>query len=388
MSLQDVVLDVVKENGPVLPAEIVSSVAQKTGKQTDMFFIGAILSELMESKEVKMSFAKLGGSKLYYCPGQEAKLSRLYEYLNDKEKKAYDLLKEKNVLRNSELDPVIRVALSQLKDFARSIEVKLNETELFWCWHLFPIEEAKKMIKEILKDDISKFEGSKSVDVSVNRKGAEPQRQHVHQSSSDVKSESGSSATEGNATRSPNENFITHNTEKTRSFGDNKDVTGGKDVAGGNVTGGDERQRVRSDSKQADDKQEPRSSGEAQKDEHQSSLSSVSSGLKEKISGDDFMRRVSEFFQSKYIEIIDGDVLKKNSECEFQVYVKSQIGMITYYVFAKSKKKISETDIGFAYVRAQNKNLPLCFVSQGDLTKKAEDFLKSELKSANFLKIR
>ena len=66
---------------------------------------------------------------------------KLFDHLHEKEKKAYVLLESEKVVRDSALDPVLRVAMRELKDFARQIEVKLAVKELFWRWFLVPVQE-------------------------------------------------------------------------------------------------------------------------------------------------------------------------------------------------------------------------------------------------------
>jgi hypothetical protein len=337
MSLQDTVLDIVKEHGPMLPAEIVSEVHRRTGKQSDMFFIGAVLSELMIAKQMKMSHAKIGGSKVYYTPGQEPKLVKLKEYLNEKDKRAYELLEEKKVLRNSDVEPIIRVALSTLKDFARPIEVKLQEKEVFWYWYLLPLEEAQKLIKESLKSEIEELHKNK--ETTVPSKPVEQAVQQTRQHDGFI----GTSYQQPSPAPSPAKE---QNTEKREL---------------------------------EPTKQKPEPVQESSK-EMQSTLSHVDTE-------DEFMQSVKKFLDKNNIPIHDAELLRKNSECEFEVTITSQIGNIRYYIYAKSKKKLSETDLSYAYVRAQNKNLPLCFISPGDLTKKAEEALKTDLKAANYLKM-
>ncbi len=329
MSLQDTVLDIVKDMGPLLPAEIVSEVSKRTGQQRDMFFIGAVLSELISAGNVKMSHAKIGGSRLYYFQGQEEKLSKLYDYLNDKEKKAYDLLVENKVLRGAEQEPAIRVALSQLKDFSKPIEVKLKETETFWRWHLFPIEEAKKSIKEIVSKEIDALrDEGKSKTPEMEAKPTRHEEPIVQQPSAE------------------------HRQEKPKEKQKNEEATGGFIAP------------------------QPKAH------EKQAKLSDTSD-----VDDDDFGKNAKDFLISKKARILSGNILKKSSECEFEVEAESALGVIRMYVFAKSKKKLNETDLGYAYVRAKNRNLELCFLSPGELTKKAKDMLDDELKSIVFLKM-
>ena len=86
---------------------------------------------------------------------QEEKIQDLYKYLHDKEKKAYDLLKTKKVLRDTAAQPAIRVALRNIRDFAKPLEVKIKGVkEIFWKWYLLDNVSAENFIREIVKKDL------------------------------------------------------------------------------------------------------------------------------------------------------------------------------------------------------------------------------------------
>ena len=61
-------------------------------------------------------------------------------------------LKNKKVIRDKSAGPWQRVALKELKDFAIPLNVGFGgEYELFWKWYLTTNEEAKGLIKELIK---------------------------------------------------------------------------------------------------------------------------------------------------------------------------------------------------------------------------------------------
>jgi hypothetical protein len=100
---------------------------------------------------LRLSHLKIGGSPLYYTKGQEHKLQDYSDKLHEKEKKAYELLKEKKVIRDDKLDPVTRVALRQIKDFAVPLNININNsTNIYWKWYLISNEEALELIKSDL----------------------------------------------------------------------------------------------------------------------------------------------------------------------------------------------------------------------------------------------
>jgi len=142
LSLRNDILNYVAKNGPVLPVQISKQI------NNNIIFAGAVLSELVASKKVKISNSKIGGSPVYYISGQEYKLSMLYPYLKDVHKKVYDLLKEKKILQDISVEPWQRVALREIPDFANMLRTRDNQ--IFWKWYLVSEDEAVLIIKEIL----------------------------------------------------------------------------------------------------------------------------------------------------------------------------------------------------------------------------------------------
>ena len=146
METRDKILEVVKIKGPVLPVLISKEIG------SDILMASAHLAELTASGKLKISTIKVGGSPLYYLAGQELMLEKYTDNMNDKEKKAFDLLKEHKILRDSEQQPVIRVALREIKDFAIPLNVNYNNNkEIFWRWHLISNEDAEPLIKSKLE---------------------------------------------------------------------------------------------------------------------------------------------------------------------------------------------------------------------------------------------
>ena len=147
-STSERVLEIVRLKGPVIPSQISSEIG------TSSLIASAILSELSSSKKVKISSLKVGGTPLYYAPGQEQKLQDYSKYLHEQERKALEMLKEKLVLQDKALEPVVRVALREIKDFAVQLNVQnADAQEIFWKWYLISNEEAEPLIKSVLGID-------------------------------------------------------------------------------------------------------------------------------------------------------------------------------------------------------------------------------------------
>lgn len=139
------ILEIIRSKGPVLPVQVSKEI------ETSILFASAMLSEIVSANLLKISHVKIGGSPLYYLPEQRDRLQEFSKHLHQKEKEAYELLKQKKVLKEAEQEPAIKVALRNIKDYAWPLQVTINDNkELFWKWYLLPNEEAKGIIKGIL----------------------------------------------------------------------------------------------------------------------------------------------------------------------------------------------------------------------------------------------
>lgn len=174
METRERIVEAVKAKGPVLPVQIAKEIG------SNILMASAHLAELTASKRLKISTLKVGGSPLYYLPGQESMLQKYTSNMNDKEKKAFDLLNQNKILRDSEQEPVIRVALREIKDFAIPLNVNYNNNrEIFWKWYLTNNEEAESIIKEKLQ--ILEKPVEKRIEEKAVEKVAEVQKQELKQ---------------------------------------------------------------------------------------------------------------------------------------------------------------------------------------------------------------
>jgi|TARA_B100002003_G_scaffold205638_1_gene199107 DNA-binding MarR family transcriptional regulator len=306
------ILQLISSRGPQVPTQI----AQAIG--TDSIIASAHLSELSSRGKVKISRIKVGSSPLYYLPGQEEKLQDFVENLHDKEKKAYDLLSEEKIVRDIEQEPVIRVALRDIKDFAVPLEVQRGERkEIFWKWFLLSSEEAQVKITELLaggQEGVVKPEVEREeVAVETEVEPAEMQVQKEDQETLVVEQPAVKESVVETPIAKPKVQIKTTPAPKTP---------------------------------------------------------------KEDI---DFSGIISEFFSSNEISISKKEVLKK-TEIDYVVKIPSAVGEMEYYCKTRKKKSINDADLASAFAQGQLRKLPVLFLTTGKLTKRAKEMLESDFK--------
>ena len=284
MITRERVLSVLQMRGPLIPVHI-----KKALGEGDTFIIGAVLTELKEAGKIRISNTKRGGSPYYYIPAHAAKLAEHIDDLGQKDARTARLLQEKKVLRDSTQDPLIRVSLRQIKDFAIPIEVTLPEgKEIFWKWYLLPGEQTEPLIKQAL--GIIEAEPLKE----ENTKAAAPEKQEEAEAKEAVQERS-------QATLPVQETI-----------------------------------------KKEPEPQAPASIPEPKKEELVEEKHPVPASklLKEQDdTGDTFLKELLEYFASKHIQVITKNILRKNSDIEFEISVPSAVGRMEYFCKAKAKRK-------------------------------------------------
>ena len=315
------ILNFLRINGPSQPNKISKEI------QTDMIMASAYLSELADRDQVKISHLKVGSSPLYYLPGQEQHIERFADNLNDKQKKAYSLLMEKKVLRDIALDPVIRVALSDIKDFAVPLNVTHNNTkETFWKWHMLDNKEAEEAIKKIMGIKEEKKEQEKEEVKEIKKK--------EEQNPSDEIKE----------LKKPKEEVKEKPREEQKTI----------------------KAAEKEDAKE-ESKEKPKQKA-VQKDK------------------EGFEQAVRDYFSTNKISVLEEEIIKRGSEVDFVIELPSVVGILRYYCKAKGKAKITDSDIASAFAKGQAKKMPILLITSGELTKKAVDSLQ-EFKGITVKKI-
>lgn len=136
------IVSYIERNGPSLPIHLAKAA------NLPVLFTSAFLSELRNEGKVLFSHLKIGSSSLYYINGQEQQLENFIEYLNPKEKEAFNLLKKEKILLDEQQVPAIRVALREINDFALPLTIFQDGTEKkAWRYYLIQEAEAKNLLE-------------------------------------------------------------------------------------------------------------------------------------------------------------------------------------------------------------------------------------------------
>jgi len=320
------ILEVIKERGPSLPVQI----ARVLGMSS--LFISAFLSELASEKRIKISHLKVGGSPLYYLEGQEEQLEPFYKYLHPREAETFLILKKHNILKDSEQDPAIRVALRSIRDF--SIGFRHNH-EIYWRYVLIPEQEAIQLLK--------------------------PKKEKQTIKKKELIKEKKSKISETTPTKIPSP-LITITKESARG--------------GGRAFARDSSKSVTSGSASRDNLRE---GGRDKVSELQNQFQNpliIKQKLKKQKPKSEFIQKTINFLNQNNIKILEEKNYKaKEYNCIIQI--NSQLGPVNFLTQAKDKKTITETDFKKLLSNAQSIPLPAFMLYTGEVSKKAKGYLKN-----------
>ncbi len=349
MEYRDRILGMAKVS-PLLPVQVAKAL------NTNSLFASAMLSELTSKGLLKVSNLKLGSSPLYYLPEFSGQLQAYADKLNVKDKATYDLLKEKKVLREKELDPLTRVSVKSIKDFSRPLEVTFNEQrEIFWKWFLLSDQDAEIIIKQLLNIEAPKQEEQK-IQETVAQKALPAVNTVEHMHAERSKRISRQKKLVEQQVKEPVAGIQKDTPKKIvpRKEKDAEPVREDLFAAVENTAG-------------IKDIKDNICAGAAQ----EQAVSFVPAD-----SSDVFLKQLLSFFQKNSIRVIEQKVIKKKADYEFIVELNSVVGSLTYFCKAKNKKRVSEGDLSSAFVQGQLKKLPVLVITPGELTKQAQEIAK------------
>lgn len=312
-----IVVESIKKDGPSLP----SGISKQVG--LSLLFTSALLSEMVADKTLKLSYLKIGGSPLYYLPGQEEALEKFITHLNSQEKESFEILKERRIVSEDVLSPVNRVAMRAVKDFAYPLTVNIEGKERsFWRLYSVALDEAKEKIQEII--DIEK-NGFKKVEKKEQEK-------------TEIKQEI------------PVEKKLRKSREKKEKIAEVEPNT-----------------EIKTESN-IPTNQLP----QIQVQVNQQSPAIISKPIKINKKLEEIKENVKIWLRTKHIEIIQEN---EDEDAPFIVSTPSTVGNLKLLIVFSDKKKISEADVSIAYQKGVNYKMPVLFVIKGELNKKAQEYL-------------
>lgn len=344
---QEKILYFLKVVGPTIPVKVAKNI------NTEILLASAHLSDLAAQGKIKISSLKIGGTPLYYLPGQE---EQLYHFaagnLNPKDYQVLEVLKQQKIMRENSLDLLSRVALRSLKDFAIPLHVTVGEKkELFWKWHLLSDEEASASIKQML------FVREQTAPFQAPENPREEQQQPLSPVLSEQSEEQ--QTTLKNARELQNRSALSVEQEEPLEESTSTQQAPAEELQ-------EKIEKVLSSTKS----KSPRAKRISQKPKlHQ--------GVQDTIQ-DNFFPSAEAFLANKQILIQEREIVRKNAEVNLLIKVPSAVGTVTYFCKAKKKAKCDEGDVSAAYMEAQIKKLPLLFLYTHELTKKAQEMLATD----------
>lgn len=333
--------------GPILPVQAAKQL------KSEILLASVYLSELASQGKVKLSALRIGGSPLYYLPEHKEKLENFIYHLDPKDQQTFNLLKEKKLLREKDLDLFSKVSLRGIKDFAVPLNVTINaQKELFWKWYLLDDQQATQLIQSLFFPPEPELPPSPPLPPPppLSPETAPPLLEPEPKPKLEKKAEE----------KEP----LLHQ-QKLMEIKEEK-----------------KEKRIK------EEKTKPKKIKEEKKPPHQELLLSErleSSSLqkiketkpKRKEAADNFIPQIESYLQERNIKVENKEVVKKKTEINLILEVPSVIGKLTYFGKVKDKKRCDEKDLSSAYMEAQAKKLPLLFLYTNEITKKAQALVDS-----------
>lgn len=351
LDYRDRVIDFVKSTGPVLPVQISKEV------KTNILMASAMLSEMSSKGTIKISFLKIGGSPLYYLPGQEGMLVNFISGMNEKDKRALDKIQKEKVIRDRDQDALTRVSLRNLKDFAHPLNVTHDgNTEVFWKWFELTDADASSQIKGFLTATSPPQPAQVQPQVTQRLQPAPPTPIQL----APVQPALPISQPEP-------ELPIKDRRKKPRTQKKPKPV-------------------VKPAALKIQQAQRPLNL--------QDPLLQITPPpvqqepiLPDPALSDPFFKSLQSFFERSNIKILEHRQLKKRQEYDLVLQIPSPVGWLVYYAKARNKQKLSDADLNAAFVQGQLKKLPAMLIAPGELTKKGQTLLNTELQGLAFTRL-
>ena len=346
-------LSFIRMNGPVLPIQIAKAI------NTNILFGSAILAELTARKQLFLTHAAIGGSKLYYLKGQEtALIERLSKVYKGKEKEAYEFLRDAKVLHDKELEPWQRVAFKIIQDVALPISVTVNgQTELFWKYRLLSDQEVQQYLTHLLET----HEPTHAIEepAIVQQKEEQPieQTQPLPQQIQPQAGVQPEPVPVQQAIPLQHQQETISSTLLQDAFASLKEEL---------------IKEMRPQLIQPEEKQLKKSKEDKPKE--------LSPSEKR------FYTRIIDYLKENNIEILKEEMIRKDKEFDFLIKIPTSLGPLLYYLKSLDKKVINEAELSITHSEGQLKKLPTIFLVTGKLNKKAAAFVDQKLQGQLLVK--
>lgn len=309
---RDDIIRFIQNNGPVLPVQIAKLL------NTNILFSSAMLSELVDRKILRISHASIGGSPLYFLPGQESLMDeRLSKSLSGKEKEAYELIKKEKVVLEKGLEPWQRIAVKSLKDFASPLNVVMeNSQETFWKYHLVNESETES----IVNNKLNSMQTAQIQETILSKEELKTELPVEEQKTLEIEEVYQEPVHEAKINLTPE--LIQKEIKKEKKIAkiENKNPSG------------------------------------------------------------KFYNLITNYFNENKINVISNELIKKDKEFDFIIDIPSSMGNLRYFVKAKSKPSLNESDISMALGDGKLKNLPTIMLFSGKVNKKINNILETKFK--------
>ncbi len=333
MDYRDKIFDFVKKS-PVVPGNIAKEL------QTNTIMAGAMLAEMCDRKILKTSALRVGGSPLYYVPGTESLLLNFRQSLNEKDRRAVERLEKELILRESELDPLTRVSLQQVKDFSYPLIVEHNgKEERFYKWFLLEDKDAEPLIRQKLEPEKAVLPEPQTPPLAPEVSKVDPPKQQLQEPKKEPKVKTDTKV-EADSHKLPTTN--------------NKLPTTNPQPSPSNL--------------------QPASV--------QQTLSPPDLSVLQGEFGD----KVKAFFEKTGVIVKECSIIKKKTEFDLIIELPSAFGRLPYYCKVRSKKKLNESDISSAFVQGQLRKLPILLITDGELNKQGQSVL-DQLKAVTLTRV-
>jgi len=306
------IISFIKIRGPCLPVHISQHL------KIDSLLASAMLAELLSDKRLKLSNLRVGNSPLYYLVGQEFQIENFYQYLPNKEKEAFEILKDKSVLKDADQLPAIRVALRSIKDFAFPFQ---HNNELYWRFIKVNEGNASELIQNTLTTQIKPVQ----MEIPIVRK------------------------------------ILPEHIERVRELPVAKSIQPIQKAV----------EMITPES--IFTKEEPKKVSLILERKVQENVLKSTKSKKEKDKSE-FVSKVYEFFENNSLKLVK-EISAKKKEFTGIINVENNGKFDSYLCIAKEKKSVSDKDLMKQLQVGQKENLPVLFISNGDASKKAVEWL-------------